>query len=406
MRKRISIRVVEALKPGQIVWDITVTGFGVRRQNSEAKNYFVFYRVNGRQRWQKIGRHGAPWVPDTARVEAQRILGTVATGADPAAAKESAKRVGSVSELCDQYFKEAEEGKVITRFKRPKKASTLAIDNGRIERHIKPLIGKLQVAAVTQEDIKALWDDVAAGKTKGNVKTRKQGLARVTGGEGTANRVVRLLQGIFKYAVKKKMRTDNPAHGVDMPDDGEKTRTLNVQEYKALGSALRNANGMWPAVPAIIRFLALTGWRCGEALALRWEHINLERRTATLPDTKSGKSMRALSVAACDILKGLPFKKTGPVFPGSRGDGIMSGGFKKNFRKLVSDPTITPHTLRHAFCSVAADPSGLGYSELTIGLLVGHKNGGMTGKYIHHADPVLLSAADAVSSQISKMMDL
>jgi integrase len=404
MRKRISVRVVEALRPGQILWDSSVTGFGVRRQNSEAITYFVYYRVNGRQRWMTVGRHGAPWTPDMARAEAQRILGAVATGGDPAGVKEKAKQAGTMAELCDLYFADAEAGRIMTRFGTPKRASTLAVDKGRIARHIIPLIGKISVAAITQDDIEALLHDVAAGKTKGKTKTIARGLARVTGGQGAANRSVRLLQGIFGYAIKKRMRKDNPAHGVRLFKDGQRTRTLSEQEYRAMGQALRNANGTWPAVPAIVAFLALTGWRSGEALSLRWEHIDLEHRTATLPDTKSGKSMRALSVAACDVLKGLPLPKSGLVFPASRGDGIMSGGFKKGFRKIVHDPTITPHTLRHSFCSVAADPSGLGYSELTIGLLVGHKSGQMTSKYIHHADPVLLHAADAVSKRIAQMM--
>jgi hypothetical protein len=32
-----------------------------------------------------IGRHGAPWTPDTARKEAQRLLGILVTGIDPCA---------------------------------------------------------------------------------------------------------------------------------------------------------------------------------------------------------------------------------------------------------------------------------------------------------------------------------
>ena len=44
-----------------------------------------------------------------------------------------------------------------------------------------------------------------------------------------------------------------------------------------------------PAVAAA-RFLALTGWRSGEALGLRWAELDLARRTATLADTKTGRS--------------------------------------------------------------------------------------------------------------------
>jgi integrase len=44
---------------------------------------------------------------------------------------------------------------------------------------------------------------------------------------------------------------------------------------------------------------------------------------------------------------------------------------------------ITPHTLRHSFASVAGD---LGYSEPTIGALIGHKGQTITSRYVHTAD--------------------
>jgi integrase len=61
----------------------------------------------------------------------------------------------------------------------------------------------------------------------------------------------------------------------------------------------------------------------------------------------------------------------------------------------------TPHILRHSLASVAAD---LGYSELTIAALLGHRKASMTSRYAHHADAVLLQAADAVSDRIAELM--
>ena len=62
---------------------------------------------------------------------------------------------------------------------------------------------------------------------------------------------------------------------------------------------------------------------------------------------------------------------------------------------------MTPHVLRHSFASVAAD---LGLSELTIASLLGHKKATITSKYTHHADAVLLQAADAVADRIAELM--
>lgn len=58
--KRITKRQVDALKPGNLLWDGTVRGFGIRCQQA-AKVYVLKTRVRGKQRWFTIGKHGAPW---------------------------------------------------------------------------------------------------------------------------------------------------------------------------------------------------------------------------------------------------------------------------------------------------------------------------------------------------------
>src|SRR5215472_7967894 len=173
-RKRIGLREVGTLGPGEMVWDTAVTGFAARRQKSDAVSYLVKYRATGgRQRWHTIGRHGSPWTPESARAEARRILGEVVSGADPAAEKRAARKMTTVAELCDAYLADTEAGHLLTRSKAPKKASTLAVDRGRIERHIKPLLGPLPVAAITRDDVERFLHDVADGKTAGKTKTAK-----------------------------------------------------------------------------------------------------------------------------------------------------------------------------------------------------------------------------------------
>ena len=410
LQRRIGLSDIRALKPGEIIWDGAVGGFHARRQQSKTVSYIVVYRTaEGRQRWQTIGRHGSPWTPETARDAAKRILGHVVGGADPAAEKHAKRKAASVTELCDLYLADAEAGRLLTRRKAAKKASTIATDKGRIERHIKPLLGSHKVAAVTQEDIDGFMHAVAEGRTAARTKTgKKRGLANVRGGKGAASRTVGLLGAIFSYAVRHRMRIDNPVRGVTRFADGRRERRLSDDEYKALGKALRNAEAasVWPAAVAAGRFLALTGWRSGEVLGLRWDEVDLPRRTATLGDTKTGRSVRPLSHAARDVLQSLT--RAGDdalVFPATRGESRMAG-FPKlwaRIAKLGELPTdVTPHTLRHSFASLAGD---LGYSETTIAVLVGHKGRSITSRYVHAADAVLLSAADAVASRTTELMD-
>ena len=125
MRKAIGIKDVQALAPGETIWDAKVTGFGARRQKSRAVAYVVFYRTgDGKQRWHTIGRHGAPWAPETAHKEAKRLLGEVASGNDPAGAKSAVRRAQTVSELCDKYLADAESGRLLLRGGKPKAPDT------------------------------------------------------------------------------------------------------------------------------------------------------------------------------------------------------------------------------------------------------------------------------------------
>ena len=60
------------------------------------------------------------------------------------------------------------------------------------------------------------------------------------------------------------------------------------------------------------------------------------------------------------------------------------------------------YVLRHSFAAVAAE---LGFSELTIAGLLGHKVPGITARYAHVPDRALLAAADQVSAQLVAALD-
>jgi integrase len=409
--RKIGLREVRALTPNTEIFDAgagAVPAFGARRRGGSGVSYFVMFRTDeGRLRRFTIGQHGAPWTPDTAREKALAVLSEVKLkGGDPSADRRTRREAATVADLCDLYWTDAEAGRVLTRGN-AKKASTLLSDKGRIEKHIRPLLGRMKVAAVTRQDVTTLMHAIADGKTAARKPTgNKRGLSNVRGGEGVARRTVGLLGGIFSYAVKHGMRPDNPVRGVERTADGTRERRLSDDEYGRLGTALRLATEtrMWPAAIATVKFLAYSGWRAGEALGLRWTEVDLARRTVTLADTKAGKSIRPLSNAACDVIRSLT-RSGDLVFPATRGVGRMTG-FRSMFDRIVKlgelPADITPHVLRHSFASLAGD---LGYSEATIGTLLGHAGHSVTSRYMHSADAVLLAAADAVAVETATRMN-
>ncbi|WP_354097338.1 tyrosine-type recombinase/integrase [Bradyrhizobium sp. S3.2.12] len=293
----------------------------------------------------------------------------------------------------------------MTRRGQDKKQSTLDTDRSRIAAHIKPLLGNRKIAEIGRADIEKFMHDVAGGKTKRRSHLGKpRAVSNVKGGRGAATRTIGLLGAIFNYGVRTGACDRSPVVGIIRFADGRRNRRLTDDEYFKFGESLGAAKEIWPYAIAAARFLALTGWRSGEALKLRWSYLDLKQRIACLPDTKTGSSVRVISRAAMKVLEDHPSSDDGLVFPSSHKDIVMSGFpflFRKiaNFGELPKD--VTPHVLRHSFASVAAD---LGLSELTIAALIGHRGGSITSRYAHQADTVLLAAADVVAAHIASLM--
>lgn len=393
------------------LWDDDPRGFGVRFKPSGAKSFFVQYRSpeNFKKRRFTIGAYGV-FTLDQARTEARRLLAMVAKGEDPAAAKKRAKALAAatavtVADLCDDYMRDARKGLVMYRG-RPKKASTLAIDDGRIRRHVKPLLGDKLTREVTQDDIEAFMHDVRLGKTAVTEKTGFRGVARVTGGDTAAVRAVGLLGSIFSYAVKRKIRPDNPVHGLEKPKGRQRDRTLGVDEYRRLGEALADLenSGANPVAIRAYRVLALTGCRRAEIFGLERSRVDAQHRCLRFGDTKSGQQVRPIGAAALALISAAPAKDDNAyVFPAAWESGHLTDA--KVFDracKIAGLADVSLHTLRHGFATVAHE---LEYSELTIAGLLGHRRHSVTARYAHHVDRALIAAADRVSALIAARME-
>jgi integrase len=297
----------------------------------------------------------------------------------------------------------ADAGLIIGRKGLPKKASTLAIDRGRIARHIVPLLGRKPLKDLTSADIRRFLEAVMSGKTAATVRTKPRGLARVTGGPTAAVRTVGLLGGMLSYAKEMGYLEQNPAHGIRKPADKRRSFHLAREHYRTLGKALEAAEGRgehWQAIAAI-KLLALTGCRRSEILNLKWSEVDFKGSCLRLGDTKTGASLRPLPEPAQAILAHL--KRDGDyAFPGvSRADRSYASVFPKAWRRIVG-AGYSPHGLRHAYASAAHE---LGLGELTIKALLGHARIGVTSGYIITGDSLVLTAAEKVARYIDSAMN-
>lgn len=165
---------------------------------------------------------------------------------------------------------------------------------------------------------------------------RDERLKEVSG--GTVIRELAYLSSIINHSRREwGINVPNPVQMVRKPQSPQaRSRVLTDEEVSKLLQALEpiGRRSHWTK-PAVQLALA-TAMRRGELLSLRWEHIDLDGRTAFLPDTKNGDSRTVpLSSVAVQVLAELPRHISGTVFPVKAF--TLDAAFKRGVRRTGLD---------------------------------------------------------------------
>ncbi len=209
----------------------------------------------------------------------------------------------------------------------------------------------------------------------------------------------------------RRIAVTTPSVGSDESVDGDAQRNASDGELALVVAATES-----PLLPSIVWLAVETAMRRGEIVSLRWEHVDLVRRTVHLPATKNGSSRDVpLSTRALNILKALQKVEDdetenavdstleidensaadeGKVF-GIRSDAVTRAfersvararkGYLSNCKKTRQKPDpryltdLRFHDLRHEATSRLADIFPL--HELT--KITGHKDPRMLMRYYH-----------------------
>lgn len=396
---------VEAEKPTdkeRFVWDSELKGFGLKVFPTGAKSFVLQYRTpEGRTRRYTIGKLSNSLTTDQARKLAKGLLADVTKGGDPQGAAKARKEAWTVDQLLDAY--------VASPAFADKAESTRPIDIGRINHHLRPLLGGRFADQITSDDVKRARTAITAGKTAALVKTKSRGLARVTGGAGTADKAVLVLRAAYTWAIDQGHLSENPAARIKVAQSGERDTIIDDAEvYARLFHTLEtmeNEKRIRAPVADAIRLIALTGARRGEVGGLRWQWVDLKAGQIVLPPKshktghKTGKPrIISLPAAAQEIIARQPAGEPGDyVFQPAKGSGPLA--LAKPWERVRTEaelPTnIGLHGLRH---SVGSHMAMNGASLNEIMEILGHRQASTSQRYIHFAEKARSTLGERAAS--------
>lgn len=236
--------------------------------------------------------------------------------------------------------------------------------------------------------------------------------------DSTVRTTYTVLRAVLDTAVRDRAIAENPAAVVKRPKVTTKEATfLQAHEVDAV---LEAATGSRYAL--LFRLLANTGMRRGEALALRWSHVDLTNETfrvvgtlaredgeLVVTDTKTAKSKRpfAMTAETKAIFASLRERQreegetagsvwvdSGFVFTTETGEPCDPRNALRAFKVAATKaghPEAGLHTLRHSAASVML---AAGVPLKVVSELWGHSSVAITGDIYGHVAPTV--AADAM----------
>lgn len=358
-------------------FDATLRGFLLEVRASGSKTFFQRYTdERGRQRQFKIGSADALTLKQ-ARRRAAQIKADAILGGDPQQARERRRAIPTLrSFIEDRYIP------FIKGYKRSWKT-----DETVLRVHILPALGRYFLDEITPEFIIELTN-----------KMRSAGYA-----PGSVGRVIIILRYSFNLAIKWKATPPgtNPASGIPVPPDVQRSRYLTEEEADRLISSIEMDENQVAA--KAIMLLLMTGARRNEITQARWSDVDWARGTLFVSRSKNGSPRHIrLSHEAIELLRTAPVIAGNLyIFPSAKTGKPMPYLFFPwdRIRKRAGLTDFRLHDLRHSFASFLVN----GDQDLhVVQELLGHKNSRSTQRYAHLSPKRLNKAVEVVASILKR----
>ncbi len=335
---------IKSLKPperGQTTyWDAGLPGFGVRVSQGGTKSFVVVSGIN-RQR-ETLGRYPAISLKQ-ARARAKNLLAEITLG---------------ISRYKSIQFDEA-RGLFLQACQAKNKPNTVDYYRKRLDKHFR--FGRKRLDDISKSDIM--------------VQT-----AKIRTSESEKNHAFVVIRTFLNWAVQQQYLESSPISS--MKPVGKRNRRERVLSERELGIVYSMSRQHPYPFGSIVSLLVLTGQRRSEIASLRWDWIDQDEATITIPASVT-KNKRTHIMPIGDgvrvILERLPHSGD-YLFPSRSAKGTVFNGWGKSkdrFDRCLQDVNhYTLHDLRRTFSTVHAQ---LGTPIHVTERLLNHASGTISG---------------------------
>ena len=371
-------------KPGaktRICWDHKVKGLGVRITPAGAKSYILNYRIDGREHRATLARPTEISLREARERAGSELAEIRKGGRGPLQRRREAREAPTVNDGLDRFFNEYVPQRMADR-RMGKRTRDDYIRQA--DRTVRPKLGKLKIAHVTRQNVERAVAELAPVQR---------------------NRTLALLSRLFNLFETWDYRPQhtNPCRGIERAKEEPRDRVIKPSESRAIGEVLGQVDDPIPV--AAIRFLFLTGWRVGEARALKWEHVESETREITLPESKTGKQIRDVAALALEHLGDVPrINGNSYVFAGSRSAAISYKRLRDCFARVCREAGIEDCRLHDIRRTAATSAAASGLSVFLLRDFLGHKTVEMANRYARRAGQELQQVNDASAGRMAALL--
>ncbi len=387
--KVLNKQAIEAMRPGQTKHDGQTRGLyvlaGRERKDGKLARTWIWHRVIKKKALKTSLGHWPDMTLEAARREAETINRAIDDGKNPFAPEAAfgfealhvaalLLTAGVEPAVSDKTFADLERG-YFERHAEPYKSERSVKDDRYLLKQCVPADWRARMlSSFAWSEVDTLHKTIArehAGRKNGHY---------------AANRTMRLLRCMFNFAIKSGYIKRNPVVGIKFYPEPKRERYLTPNELKLINDALmQEPDWRWRAYFPLCLML---GTRRCELLAAQWENVDFERRTITIPKTKSGRPLKLpLPTLALELLAGLPSRGASEwVFPcDETGRHQSKSGHLENaniawarIRERAGVKDCRLHDLRHTLASWRAAE---GDSLLLIGKILNHSQVSTTERY-------------------------